>query len=103
MLQALGSDTLLAGNSIRITVGRFNTEEEIDFVERTGVLQKLGRLLGRLHGLRLPAIAAAAGLPVVVSSALDTSIGLAMGAHLAAALPTLDFDCEIVSDSAALG
>ena len=31
VLQALGNDALLAGNSIRITVGRFNTEEEIDF------------------------------------------------------------------------
>lgn len=28
-----------------------------------------------------------AGLPVIVSSALDTSIGISMGAHLAAALP----------------
>jgi O-succinylbenzoate synthase len=28
-----------------------------------------------------------AGLPVVVSSALDTSAGIAMGVHLAAALP----------------
>jgi O-succinylbenzoate synthase len=40
-------------------------------------------------------IAARAGLPVVVSSALDTSIGLAMGAHLAAALPELDYDCGL--------
>lgn len=32
-------------------------------------------------------IVAQAGLPVVVSSALDTSVGIAMGAHLAAALP----------------
>ncbi len=31
VLQALGSDEQLAGNSIRITVGRFNTGEEIDF------------------------------------------------------------------------
>jgi cysteine desulfurase len=31
VLQALGSDAQLAGNSIRITVGRFNTGEEIDF------------------------------------------------------------------------
>jgi cysteine desulfurase len=31
VLQALGNDTQLAGNSIRITVGRFNTAEEIDF------------------------------------------------------------------------
>lgn len=40
-------------------------------------------------------IAREAGLPVVVSSALDTSIGLAMGAHLAAALPRLDHDCGL--------
>jgi o-succinylbenzoate synthase len=40
-------------------------------------------------------IIAAAGLPCVVSSALDTSIGLAMGAALAAALPTLEFDCGL--------
>lgn len=32
-------------------------------------------------------ITAAAGLPVVVSSALDSSAGIAMGAHLACALP----------------
>lgn len=30
VLQALGSDAGVAGNSIRITVGRFNTAEEID-------------------------------------------------------------------------
>lgn len=40
-------------------------------------------------------IVAEAGLPVVVSSALDTSIGLAMGAALAAALPALDYDCGL--------
>ncbi|HWM32633.1 MAG TPA: o-succinylbenzoate synthase [Pseudolysinimonas sp.] len=40
-------------------------------------------------------IANEAGLPVVVSSALDTSVGLAMGAALAAALPELDFDCGL--------
>ncbi len=31
VLQAIGNDARLAGNSIRITVGRFNTAEEIDF------------------------------------------------------------------------
>jgi O-succinylbenzoate synthase len=40
-------------------------------------------------------IAAEAGLPVVVSSALDTSVGLAMGATLAAALPELEYDCGL--------
>ncbi|GAA3593811.1 o-succinylbenzoate synthase [Klugiella xanthotipulae] len=36
-------------------------------------------------------IAEQAGLPIVVSSALDTSVGLSMGALLAASLPTQDF------------
>jgi O-succinylbenzoate synthase len=40
-------------------------------------------------------LAAEAGLPVVVSSALDTSVGLSMGAHLAAALPELEYDCGL--------
>lgn len=40
-------------------------------------------------------IVAASGLPAVVSSALDTSVGLAMGARLAAALPELDYDCGL--------
>jgi O-succinylbenzoate synthase len=42
-------------------------------------------------------IAADAGLPVVVSSALETSVGIAMGAHLAAALPELEFDCGLAT------
>jgi o-succinylbenzoate synthase len=52
---------------------------------------------------RALAIAKQAALPVVISSALDSSIGLSMGAHLAAALPThsaaepggLAFDCGL--------
>jgi O-succinylbenzoate synthase len=35
------------------------------------------------------------GRPAVISSALDTSVGLAMGAHLAAALPELPYDCGL--------
>jgi O-succinylbenzoate synthase len=35
------------------------------------------------------------GLPVVVSSALDTSVGLATGVRLAAALPELPFACGL--------
>jgi o-succinylbenzoate synthase len=35
------------------------------------------------------------GLPVVVSSAIDTSVGLAAGVALAAALPELPFDCGL--------
>lgn len=49
--------------------------------------------LGGIHAaLR---IVADAGLRVVVSSALDTSVGLSMGAHLAASIPDLDFDCGL--------
>lgn len=40
-------------------------------------------------------IVTAAGLPVVVSSALDTAVGLSQGAALAAALPALDYDCGL--------
>lgn len=40
-------------------------------------------------------IVADAGLPVVVSSALDTSVGLSMGLHLAAAIPFLEYDCGL--------
>lgn len=42
-------------------------------------------------------LVAEAGLPAVVSSALDTSVGIAMGAALAAALPTLEFDCGLAT------
>jgi O-succinylbenzoate synthase len=37
------------------------------------------------------------GLPVVVSSALETSVGLAAGVALAAALPTLDHACGLAT------
>jgi O-succinylbenzoate synthase len=40
-------------------------------------------------------IAKQTGIPAVVSSALETSIGLAQGAYLAAALPELEFDCGL--------
>ncbi len=49
--------------------------------------------LGGVHAAR--EIVARAGLPAVVSSALDTSIGLSMGAALAASLPELDYDCGL--------
>ncbi|MDR2374311.1 MAG: o-succinylbenzoate synthase [Bifidobacteriaceae bacterium] len=40
-------------------------------------------------------LAQALDLPVVVSSAVETSVGLAMGVALAAALPRLDFACGL--------
>ena len=44
---------------------------------------------------RAAAIVAAAGLPAVVSSALDTSVGIAGGAALAAHLPALPHACGL--------
>jgi O-succinylbenzoate synthase len=41
------------------------------------------------------AVAEACGLPVVVSSAVETSIGIAAGVALAAALPELPFACGL--------
>jgi len=42
-------------------------------------------------------IVAEAGLPAVVSSALETSVGISMGAALAAAVPELSYDCGLAT------
>jgi O-succinylbenzoate synthase len=42
-------------------------------------------------------LAAECGLPVVVSSALDTSVGIAAGVALAAALPDLPYACGLAT------
>ncbi|HTS97916.1 MAG TPA: o-succinylbenzoate synthase [Streptosporangiaceae bacterium] len=44
-------------------------------------------------------IAADCGLPVVVSSAVESSVGLAAGVALAAALPELPYDCGLATMS----
>lgn len=57
-------------------------------VARAGAADLLIVKAQPLGGIRRTlSIVAEAGLPVVVSSALDTSVGIAMGLHLAAALP----------------
>jgi o-succinylbenzoate synthase len=48
-------------------------------------------------------VAEACGLPVVVSSALETSVGLAAGVALAAALPELPFACGLGTASLLAG
>ena len=48
-------------------------------------------------------VAAACGLPVVVSSAVDTSVGLAAGVALAAALPELPYACGLGTTSLLAG
>jgi len=65
-------------------------------VARAGAADVLVIKAQPLGGVRSAlALAAEAGLPCVVSSAIDTSIGLSMGAHLAAALPSQEFDCGL--------
>jgi len=51
--------------------------------------------LGGIH--RALELVADAGLPVVVSSALETSVGISMGAALAAAIPELNYDCGLAT------
>jgi len=65
-------------------------------VARAGAADLLVVKAQPLGGIaRARAIVAETGLPVVVSSALDTSIGLSMGAMLAASLSELDYDCGL--------
>jgi o-succinylbenzoate synthase len=56
------------------------------------VVLKVAPLGGVRMALR---VAAECGLPVVVSSALESSVGLAAGVALAAALPELAYDCGL--------
>ena len=65
-------------------------------VARAGAADLLVIKAQPLGGIRAAlAIIAEAGLPVVISSALETSVGIAMGAQLAAAVPGLEFDCGL--------
>src|SRR6478735_9026104 len=65
-------------------------------VARAGAADLLVVKVQPLGGVRRALeIVARAGLPAVVSSALDTSVGLAMGVTLAAALPALEYDCGL--------
>jgi o-succinylbenzoate synthase len=56
------------------------------------VVLKVAPMGGVAAALR---VAAGCGLPVVVSSALDTSVGIAAGLALAAALPALPYACGL--------
>jgi O-succinylbenzoate synthase len=64
------------------------------------VVVKAAPLGGVRAGL---AVAEDCGLPVVVSSAVESSVGLAAGAALAAALPSLPYDCGLATMSLLTG
>jgi O-succinylbenzoate synthase len=60
------------------------------------VVLKVAPLSGVARALE---VAQGCGLPVVVSSALDTSVGISAGVALAAALPELPFACGLATTS----
>lgn len=71
-------------------------EDDPIAVARSGAADILVLKAQPLGGIRRALdVIAEAGLPAVVSSALDTSVGLSMGAWLAAAVPELDYDCGL--------
>jgi O-succinylbenzoate synthase len=73
-------------------------------VARAGAADVLVLKVAPLGGVR-PAleIAEQCGLPVVVSSALDTSVGISAGVALAAALPALPYACGLATTSLMAG
>ncbi len=69
-------------------------------VARAGAADLLVLKVAPLGGVAAAlAIAEECGLPVVVSSALDTSVGIAAGIALAAALPDLPYACGLATAS----
>jgi len=67
-------------------------------VARAGAADILVLKAAPLGGIRRAlAIIAEAELPAVISSALDTSVGISMGLHLAAALPRLEMACGLAT------
>jgi O-succinylbenzoate synthase len=73
-------------------------------VARSGAADLLVLKVQPLGGVRRAlALAEEAGLPAVVSSALETSVGLAAGVALAAALPALPYACGLATGSLLAG
>ncbi|WP_108249466.1 o-succinylbenzoate synthase [Planctomonas deserti] len=69
-------------------------------VARAGAVDVLVLKVQPLGGIRSALrIATEAGLPVVVSSALESSVGISMGTFLAGALPELEYDCGLATVS----
>lgn len=73
-------------------------------VARAGAADLLVVKAQPLGGIaRTIAIIEEAGLPVIVSSALDTSVGISMGVHLAAALPESSLSSAGLAGACGLG
>ncbi len=89
-LRAAGTPVLIAADeSVR-------REEDPLKVARAGAADLIVVKVAPLGGVRRALdIVALAGLPAVVSSALDTSVGIRAGLALAAALPDLPYACGL--------
>ena len=89
-LQEAGTPVLIAADE--------SVRKETDplRVARAGAADLIVVKVAPLGGVRRALdIVAQAGLPAVVSSALDTSVGIRAGLALAAALPTLPYACGL--------
>ncbi|CAI3802745.1 o-succinylbenzoate synthase [Pseudarthrobacter sp. MM222] len=86
-----------AGNPLLIAADESVRKEEDPLkVARAGAADLIVVKVAPLGGVRRALdIVAQAGLPAVVSSALDTSIGIRAGLALAAALPDLPYACGL--------
>lgn len=75
------------------SIRKSTNPSQVDFESAADVFviknQPLGGIAKSLN------LAAKTKIPVVVSSALESSVGISMGLHLAAALPKLELDCGL--------
>jgi O-succinylbenzoate synthase len=89
----------LARNGIDVPVAADESIRKADDPLRVARLEAADLVVVKVAPLggvaRALEIVDACGLPAVVSSALDTSVGIAAGVALAAALPTLDHACGL--------
>lgn len=85
------------GGAVRIAADESVRKEDDPLkVARAGAADLLVVKVAPLGGVRKALrIVQEAGLPAVVSSALDTSVGISAGVALAAALPELPFACGL--------
>jgi len=91
--------TALARNGIEVLVAADESIRKASDplrVAREGAADVVVVKVAPLGGVRAAlAVARECGLPTVVSSALDTSVGISAGVALAAALPELPFACGL--------
>lgn len=89
----------LAAKGIDIPIAADESIRKADDPLRVAALEAADVIVVKVAPLggvaRALEIVSAAGLPAVVSSALDTSVGIAAGVALAAALPTLEHACGL--------